>query len=170
MSPAVTAPVSLSATPVVSAYAIPVEKYMDGKSKANPDVPGSGRVSTGVSVPTVGAVALLYSFKYRSDVLLLYPVIKYRLPVEALATVALVLAAADVMRLVLAGWLSDDAVVATAVTLRFPAASSWTAPLPPLDNVGGEVLYSPTICVTPCACATVENSARASSAKNRLTM
>src|SRR6516165_12011210 len=63
-SPATRTVVSLSACNFVIANAIPVEKYSPWeKSMLKPPEAGMGIVHTGVSVPTVGAEALLYSFR-----------------------------------------------------------------------------------------------------------
>ena len=54
---------------------------------------GTEIVKTGTSVPTVGAVALLYIFKYLTAALVLVTATAYTVPADAFTATALVLAA-----------------------------------------------------------------------------
>ena len=95
ISPAPTAVASLSAAPVVTAQAMPVPNripLLPPFTCAMP-VAGIGIVNTGVSVPTVGADALLYSFRYLAAALMFDTTTDQTVPALALVLVALVLAA-----------------------------------------------------------------------------
>jgi hypothetical protein len=66
------------------------------------EAPGISKVITGVSVPTVGAEALLYSLTYLCEALVFWIDHPYKTPVEALMLVALVVAADNILKIVVA--------------------------------------------------------------------
>ena len=90
------APVLLSANPLVIAIAIPKGKLTPIEQGIAIPAPcvfaGTGIVIKGTSVPTVGAVALLCSFKYLTVDVNPIATIEYKFPPEAFTTFALVVA------------------------------------------------------------------------------
>ena len=90
-----TAPVSATAMPVVKQYAIPVAQRIPcGPHSTEIESPaGIIIVLIGVSVPTVGAEALLCSLKYAAAAPLFESVMFVITPTEAFTLVAFVVAA-----------------------------------------------------------------------------
>ncbi len=83
--------------PVVSANAMPDEKLIPtGKEIVSPApavFPGIMYVCTGVSEPTVGALDLLYNFRYRCAAFRLNTATEYMVPADPFTLVAFVDAA-----------------------------------------------------------------------------